>query len=238
MNIKINRSYCGMIGNKEVLNFIENFLGHQKSFEADEILKNQFNAGYCYYFAVMLKAAFNRGEVCCCVPYGHMCWVDDDNTPYDIYGICTSEADYFIPVSYLGNCLNDFLHIDQPHYTTQKEIDEIIQRYLEDQHFSYECDVDKNGILDAINNHNCYDTWGEVVYGNGRQAVDYNICIDNTTDETENLSAFYKLFKNDKGYWQHDECTQWYSYKIDFSDKDWKNKLKEAAKRAYKELFN
>ena len=128
----INKEYCGVKGADDVLNFIEQFLSHGNSDEADEILKNQFNAGYCYYFAVMLKAAFNRGEVCWCAPYGHMCWVDNDGTPYDIYGLCISEADYFIPVSYLGDCLNDFLHTNKAHCTTKEEIQDIIKRYLEE----------------------------------------------------------------------------------------------------------
>ena len=133
VNIQINRGYCNFKGAEDVLNFIEGFLSHNNSYEADEILKDQFNTGYCYYFAVILKAAFNRGEVCWCAPYGHMCWVDDDGTPYDIYGICISEADYFIPVSYLGDCLNDFLHIGKPHCTTTKEIQAIIRKYLNDK---------------------------------------------------------------------------------------------------------
>lgn len=138
MNIKINKSYCGMIGNKEVLNFIENFLAHQNKDEAESILKDQFNAGYCYYFAVILKAAFNRGQICWCAPFGHMCWLDTDGIPYDIYGICISEADYFIPISYLGDCLNDFLHIGYPHCTTQQEMQQIIRNYLEDKEKNYE----------------------------------------------------------------------------------------------------
>lgn len=133
INIQINREYCGFKGAEDVCNFIEQFLSHSNSYEAEVVLKEQFNAGYCYYFAVILKAAFNRGEVCWCAPYGHICWVDDDGTPYDIYGICISEADYFIPVSYLGNCLNDFLHINKAHCTTEEEIQDIIQRYLNDK---------------------------------------------------------------------------------------------------------
>ena len=133
VNVRINREYCGFHGAEDVLNFIEQFLSHSNSDEADEILKNQFNAGYCYYFAVILKAAFKRGEVCWCAPYGHMCWVDDDGTPYDIYGLCISEADHFIPVSYLGDSLNDFLHIGKPHCTTEEEIQNIIRQYLNDK---------------------------------------------------------------------------------------------------------
>ena len=132
MKVSLNRKYCGQIGDKQVLDFIENFLAHQNKDEAEPILKDQFNAGYCYYFAVILKAAFNRGQICWCAPYGHMCWLDTDGIPYDIYGICISEADYYIPVEYLGPCIQDFLHIGNPHCTTSTEMQEIINKYLDD----------------------------------------------------------------------------------------------------------
>lgn len=101
----------------------------------------------------------------------------------------------------------------------------------------FECHVDKKEILKCIKNHESYDTWGDVEYGNNEKAVDYNICIDNSTETTEYCSAFYRLYKNKEGYWQHDGCQDWYSYEIDFSDKNWKEKLKEAAEKAYEELW-
>lgn len=104
--------------------------------------------------------------------------------------------------------------------------------------FKYRCDVKKKKLLNIIKDREDYDSWGEVEYGNAQQAVDYNICIDNSTEETEYCSAFYRLSKNEDGYWQHDGCQEWYPYEIDFSDDNWKEKLKEAAKKAYEELWN
>lgn len=103
--------------------------------------------------------------------------------------------------------------------------------------FKYRCDVNKKKILKAIKNHESYDTWGAVEYGNDKQAVDYNICIDNSTEETEYCSAFYRLSKNEDGCWQHDGCQEWYPYEINFSDDKWEEKLKEAAIKAYKALW-
>ena len=80
---------------KDVISFIEGFLGDH------EIIWQTFTAGYCYYFAVMLKDAFQRGEICWCAPYGHICWVDDNGVPYDISGVCDSECDFYIPVRYI-----------------------------------------------------------------------------------------------------------------------------------------
>lgn len=103
--------------------------------------------------------------------------------------------------------------------------------------FTYECQVNKDEILEAIKNREDYDIWGDVEYGNDERAVDYNICIDNSTEKTEYCSAFYRLSKNKEGYWQHDGCQEWYSYEIDFSDDNWEEKLKEAAMKAYKALW-
>lgn len=103
--------------------------------------------------------------------------------------------------------------------------------------FKYDFNVDVKAIKKAIKNHYDYDSWGEVMYGNDKQVVDYNICIDNTTEETEYCSAFYRMSLGEDEYWHHDDCCTSYSYDIDFTDKQWKSKLKEAAIKAYEELW-
>lgn len=103
--------------------------------------------------------------------------------------------------------------------------------------FTYECNVNKEEILDAVKNREDYDTWGDVMYGNEQQAVDYNICIDNSTKETEYCSAFYRMFVNEEGCWQHDSCQEWYPYEIDFSDENWKERLREVTVKAYEVLW-
>lgn len=131
---------CNKRADKQVLGFIYDFLHHQDSANAmrpdfpSELLRSQFRAGYCYYFAVMLQAAFERGTICWCAPYGHMVWVDENNVAYDIEGINTSDCTYYIPISYLGDTLLDFLHIPGKTYnTTEQEIADIIVRYEEEQ---------------------------------------------------------------------------------------------------------
>lgn len=103
--------------------------------------------------------------------------------------------------------------------------------------FKYDFNVNKKAIMKAIKEHYCYDTWGEVMYGDNEQVVDYNICIDNSTEETEYCSAFYRMFLGEDGYWYHDNCCTCYPYDIDFNDKDWKKKLKDAAIKAYEKLW-
>lgn len=134
----INKKYCGYSGKKEVLDFIENFLNLNNTESSEYYLKMQFTSGYCYYFAVILKSAFNRGEVCWCAPYSHFCWVDTDGTPYDIYGLCVSDALYFIPEQYLGDALNDFKHTGKTFDATEKDIQNIINKYINESDNKFE----------------------------------------------------------------------------------------------------
>ena len=104
--------------------------------------------------------------------------------------------------------------------------------------FTYSCNINKKEILGAIKNHEYYDTWGEVEYGNDKRAVDYNIYIDGTDEEGwDYIGAFYRLYADEDGVWHHDDCCELYEYTIDFKDKDWEAKLKEAAQKAYEALW-
>ena len=108
------KKYCKE-ADEVVLKFIANFLYHGVP-EVDldvsaESIRSTFRAGYCFYFAHMLKQAFNRGCVCWCAPYSHIVWVDVSGIPYDIEGVCYSEAEYYIPLDYLGDTIDSFMHI-------------------------------------------------------------------------------------------------------------------------------
>ena len=116
-----------------VIEFISNFRNHNNTIESEENIRTLFRAGYCYYFAVMLKEAFNRGEICWCAPFGHICWVDDDGTPYDIEGVCYSDCDYYIPVSYIKEGLDDFKRVPGKAFNASQEyINNAIDRYKND----------------------------------------------------------------------------------------------------------
>ena len=125
---------CYPKANRKVIEFICNFNWHGKnSSDEVEIIRKQFRAGYCFYFANILKIAFGRGEVCWCAPYGHICWVDDDGFPYDIEGVCDSDCDYFIPVSYMGDTILDFMHIPNKVFNaSEDDIKRIIDAYKRD----------------------------------------------------------------------------------------------------------
>lgn len=49
---------------EELFRFIYDFSVKQGYGEAEEVLYQQFANEYCYYFACILKVAFNRGEIC------------------------------------------------------------------------------------------------------------------------------------------------------------------------------
>ena len=129
--------------NNEVISFIEKIYcrGGDNDDMCKEVLRRQFRAGYCYYFAHMLKIAFNRGEVCWCAPFGHMCWVDVDGTPYDCEGEYTGEAVYLIPEHYLGDAIKDFKHIDETYDTSYDVMLDIINRYRIDEDISNDIDM-------------------------------------------------------------------------------------------------
>lgn len=86
---------------KTVIQFITDAITSVDRKNSDDVLYDFFHAGYCYYFALMLKEAFGRGQICWCAPYGHICWQDENGVGYDIGGICDSECDFYIPVSYI-----------------------------------------------------------------------------------------------------------------------------------------
>lgn len=76
-------------GNKDVMDFINEFYNRcGENTDADKkSIRDQFMIGYCYYFAQILKSAFNRGTVCWVVGESHIVWLDDDGIAYDADGV-------------------------------------------------------------------------------------------------------------------------------------------------------
>lgn len=112
---------------EQVLQFVYDFRTMQKSEAAEDAIYTQFESGYCYYFAHMLKLAFKRGEVCWAAPYGHIVWVDENDVPYDISGVNESETDDYIPEYMMGDTILDFKHIaGRVHNTSDQEIAKMV----------------------------------------------------------------------------------------------------------------
>ena len=124
--------------NKTVLTFIYDFYtAHGNDTANMEYMRSTFHAGYCYYFAVILKAAFNRGKLCWAAPFGHIVWQDDDDIVYDVEGVYDGEAEYFIPIEMLGDSVKDFKHVEGEEYCiSEEELNQIIDDYKKANGFS------------------------------------------------------------------------------------------------------
>lgn len=142
-----------------VIRFINDFYSNiAKSPEEQEVLRGTFMSGYCYFFAHMLKEAFNSGEVCWCAPYGHFVWCNDykgETFAYDVEGVSIASAEFYIPEYYLGNLLDDFKHVPgKVANATRAQIDAVVKRYL--------ADIDEEIPEDyAMNTSFFYDKLGE-----------------------------------------------------------------------------
>jgi len=95
---------------KEVGNFINDFYDFAyRNCGIDRYALNRlFRSGYCFHFASMLKAVFNRGECYICAPYGHIVWMDTDGILYDADGESSAEYKVLVPISDPDAHVEDF----------------------------------------------------------------------------------------------------------------------------------
>jgi len=116
-----------------VLSFISDIeLNGGTSDDTIETIYSLFATGYCYYFARMLEDAFPGGTVCWAAPFGHIIYLYKD-IPYDISGVYGGESEEFIPVSFLGDALDDFRHIPGQEYNaTEKDLENIRKRWKQE----------------------------------------------------------------------------------------------------------
>lgn len=121
---------------KTIEEFIEDFRTKQNDYiltennDAEEIIRHQFRAGYCYYFAKILQIAYPNGKVCLAYPFGHFVY-EYENKYYDIEGENQGEdVEYFIPESFINkDMLGDFLHNGIEHNTSKEEIEMIKNKW-------------------------------------------------------------------------------------------------------------
>ena len=90
-------------------------------------------------------------------------------------------------------------------------------------------------VRDVVNDNYCFDEWGLIECVCGDTGVDYNLCIDNSTGEMINESAFYPMYFDGK-YW-NDETSVCRHYEIDFNDPNWKSDVEKFAKAYLQELM-
>ena len=124
---------------KDIIEFIANVLYHSGT-EHSETIRRLYHCGYCYYFALMLKDAFNRGTICYAYYEGHIVWLDGTDASkdfaYDIDGVSKC-WEYLIPIDKLGTGILDFKHI--PHVQsemTDTEIDKLLVNIIETKQYT------------------------------------------------------------------------------------------------------
>lgn len=109
-NIQMKEEHFGKILDDKFISpqsFIDNFRNN-----SEDIIE-LFESGYCYYFANLLKEAFERGRVVWAAPYPHICWMDTDGKVYDINGLRNDpEIELYVPIEYLSDIdIADFKHV-------------------------------------------------------------------------------------------------------------------------------
>ena len=131
--------------NEKVIEFIDNFSTLFGQFQEEEIdaVCAIFSRGFCYYFAIILKNAFNgRGEIYMTSDHRHIVWVLD-NVAYDINGVyrtyprSANNGNFYngelVSIAMLPNYMESFKHVVPG--TTKKGMAEInaVQKLMDVQ---------------------------------------------------------------------------------------------------------
>lgn len=111
-------------GEPVVIKFIAGVLFHGAARvsgeDSTETIRQLFEAGYCYYFAKMLEDAFPGGTAALCYPFGHIVYVYKE-VAYDIGGVTDAEYEMLIPLTALGEAVDDFRHIPEKDYDLSED---------------------------------------------------------------------------------------------------------------------
>ena len=106
-------------------------------------------------------------------------------------------------------------------------------------------DYDDSGLISPeeynrlIEDGGSEDSWGDIscVSEKDNIGIEYNFCIDNSTGENINESAFYVMYyEPETGYWDTDP-SDFVHYEIDFDDPKYKEKTKEFATKLLSKII-
>ena len=98
--------------------------------------------------------------------------------------------------------------------------------------YEFECNMSKEEFTNLDNDVDMYDEWGCAFAWLGDNGVEYNFCIDNSTNESVNCCAIYKtVVDTDSGYFHTDSST-FVHYEIDFNNEHWEEELENAMCKA------
>lgn len=113
-----------------------------------------------------------------------------------------------------------------------------VEELKNNKEYSWQCNIAKRKILRKIANTNYFDEWDCAYVSFGEEmGVEYNLCIDNTTDENINCSAIYKTNYNIKNDCIETDTNTFVHYEINFSNPEWKKELENAMCEALIEFF-
>ena len=104
--------------------------------------------------------------------------------------------------------------------------------------YNFHCNINKRTTLKEIADTDCYDEWGCAYVSLGEtMGVEYNLCIDNTTGESINESAIYRVDYMEENDEYETDCCTFIHYEIDFDNPRWKKKLEDAMCEALIKFF-
>ena len=113
-----------------------------------------------------------------------------------------------------------------------------IKELKSNKDYYFHCDITKRRVLKEIADTDFFDEWGCVFVSLGEEiGVEYNLCIDNTTNENINSSAIYKVDYNEKDDCIETDYNKFIHYEIDFNNPKWKKKLENAMCKVLIEFF-
>ena len=113
-----------------------------------------------------------------------------------------------------------------------------IKELKNNEEYYFDCRINKEKALKEIADTDYFDEWGCVYVSLGDDiGAEYNLCIDNTTNENINCSAIYKTDYNDKADCIETDYSTFIHYEIDFDNPEWKEELENAMCKALIEFF-
>ena len=116
-----------------------------------------------------------------------------------------------------------------------------IKELRSNKEYRFYCDITKRRVLKEIADTDCFDEWGCAFVSLGKSGeeigVEYNLCIDNTTNESIDCSAIYKVDYNENDDCIETDTSTYIPYRIDFNNPKWKNKLENIMCKAFIEFF-
>ena len=104
--------------------------------------------------------------------------------------------------------------------------------------YNFYCNMQKRRVLKEIADTDYFDEWGCAYLSLGEaMGAEYNLCIDNTTNENINDSAIYKVVYNEESGEYETIYDVFVHYEIDFDNPKWKKELENAICEALIQFF-